>query len=193
MNGYRAYQHYLALKKHFTTEKFNVMETPRVLIPEATFVKRNDRWLWEKLAQTLPGPELLEYMVANVAMGFPGFVYDHAQAGSNYNAWIKNKQSRTRNFENAASIICDELDSARTLEAWFEFDGHSPPILLNKLMSGEFPLDVVSIFDQSMGLSEKWEKVNSSLFAEQLLLIKKVKPFVKFNKEKISTVISGLV
>jgi hypothetical protein len=51
MNGYQAYKYFMAVKLHFTTEKYDLFEKRgRVSGTQATFEKRNDRGLFEKLA-----------------------------------------------------------------------------------------------------------------------------------------------
>ena len=52
MDGYKAYRYYLAIKLHFTTDKFDVFQNRgNVKGTREAFNARNDRYIFEKLAQ----------------------------------------------------------------------------------------------------------------------------------------------
>jgi hypothetical protein len=180
MNGHRAYQHYLALKKHFTTAKYNVFEEPRVKIPEATFMKRNDRALWEQLAQSKEPKEVLDYMVANFLYGNPNFLYDKETAEANYTRYLGNRGRTTYMFWTEY----EELDLADP--ALYE---GCPPDLLNMYLGGRVSLETLCILSNYRDFLDDWESTTLGLFEETIRHIKKSRRFIKFNKERVEQVL----
>jgi hypothetical protein len=180
MNGHRAYQHYLALKKHFTTAKYNVFEEPRVKIPEATFLKRNDRALWDKLAQSMEPKEVLDYMVANFLYCHPSFIYDREKADANYALYLNHRGKTTYLFETEYS----ELDLADDKL----YEG-CPPELLNMFLGGRVSLETLCILSNYRDFLDDWESTTLGLFEETIRHIKKSRRFIKFNKERVERVL----
>jgi hypothetical protein len=171
MNGLRAYRHYMALKKHFSEENYHVIEKPLVMIPEATFFKRNDRALWDKLAGKYESVELLHYMVANFIYGFTQFVYSPEEGEANYKKWIKTKQSLLYIFQNEVSEINPQANASE---------------LLSMFMAGKVSIETLAILsyyntflDDMVSSLERWE----------LDRIKKARCFIRFDKEKVEEIL----
>src|SRR5210317_421744 len=103
MDGFRAYKYYIALKLHFTTDKFDVFKNSNVKGSREAFVARNDRYLFDKLARKFStDKELIQYLVANFAYENDAAVYNGFEAQDNYQLWQRRKQSMTK-------IISDTL------------------------------------------------------------------------------------
>jgi hypothetical protein len=69
MDGFKAYRYYLAIKLHFTSDKFNVFENRgNVKGTREAFTARNDRYIFEKLANKYNDDrEIIQFFVANFA------------------------------------------------------------------------------------------------------------------------------
>lgn len=193
MNGHRAFQHYLALKKHFTEDRFSVFDNPRVLVPEDKFLKRNEHYLWEKFAGRFTStPELMTYMIANFAAGNDNFIFNQEQADSNFITWSKRSQSATHLLEMELENVL-EFARKRNIpsSALMQFQGASPPLLLNMYLGGHICIHSMVILNSELNYLKDWKGSMSFLFEDQIRRLDKSQRFVKFNKERVQKVIES--
>ena len=74
VNGFKAYKYYMAVKLHFTTDKYNVFDTGgKGKGSVDAFKRRSDRFHFENIAHKISeDKKLIQYYVANFAYGNPG-------------------------------------------------------------------------------------------------------------------------
>lgn len=193
MNGHRAFQHYLALKKHFTEDRYSVFDAPRVFVPEATFLKRNEHYLWEKFAARFTSvPELMTYMIANIAAGHDNFVFDQEAGDRNFTTWTKRSQSATHLLEMELENVQDFAVKRKIpVSALLQFQGASPPLLLNMYLGGHICLQSMVILNSELNYLKDWKGSMSFLFEDQIRRLDKSQRFVKFNKDRVKKVIES--
>ncbi len=131
MDGFKAYRYYLAIKLHFTTDKFNVFQNRgNVRGTREAFNARNDRYIFEKLANKYSDDkDIIQFFVANFAYGSDNAIYAGQEAEENYTEWIRRKQSITK-------IVIDDLAKLLTYvetnrlkhTALFEFTDNEYPV-----------------------------------------------------------------
>ena len=82
MDGFKAYKYYMAVKLHFTSKKYNVFETRgHVKGTRDAFNSRNDRYIFEKLAQKYADDkEIIQFFVSNFAYGNDTAIYAGQEA-----------------------------------------------------------------------------------------------------------------
>lgn len=170
----------MALKKHFTTAKYDVFKEPRVKIPEATFLKRNDRFLWDKLAQDMQPKELLDFMVANFLYQNYTFIYDMPKAQECYTKYLKNRGMLTYLFENEVSSL--DVNDEGLLNG-------CPPGLLSSFLGGRVSIETLCILSNYSEFLDDWEVTTLGLFEETIRHIQKARRFIKFNSEKIEKIL----
>jgi len=189
VNGHRAYQHYLALKKHYTVDKYSVFQEPRVPVPEATYLKRNDHYLWEKFAKLFHStPEVMTFMIANFAAGNESFVHNMEVANDHFIKWQKNSQSITHLFQSELDFIQTHCKDSTHL---LEFQGASPPALLNMYLGRHVSIQTMVILNAYLNYLKGWKGSMSFLFENEIRRIDKSQGFVKFNKERVQKVIES--
>ena len=111
MDAFQAYKYYTAVKLHLTTDQYDVFKSNgRVSGSRSTFEKRNDRVLFQKIAQKFNTPrELIEFFVSNIAYGNTGVIYS-TESDDYYTAWLSRKESRTAIFKKQMSAIYNYLE-----------------------------------------------------------------------------------
>ena len=124
MDGFKAYRYYLAIKLHFTTEKFNVFDNRgNVKGTRDTFNARNDRYIFEKLANKYETDrEIIQFFVANFAYGSDTAIYEGKEATDNFLLWNKRKQSITQIFIDDLANILNHIETTKTSVFSFEND-----------------------------------------------------------------------
>ena len=82
MTGFKAFRYYIALKLHFTKEKFDVFENKgHIKGSYAAFDARNDKYLFEKLARKFPkDQDIIQFIVANLSIGNDNIIYGMEEA-----------------------------------------------------------------------------------------------------------------
>lgn len=190
MDGFKAYRYYLAIKLHFTTEKFNVFENRgNVKGTRDTFNARNDRYIFEKLANKYETDrEIIQFFVANFAYGSDNAIYEGKEAADNFLLWNKRKQSISQIFIDDLANILNYIEVNKT--SVFSFENDKYPALMQLYMGNKVTIETLRIIDDIYPFLESWSQQNSVkyMWSAELLRIKKLTGFVKYDKIKIEKI-----
>ena len=70
MDAFEVYKYYMALKLHFTTDKYDVIEQKgKVRASRQAFAKRKDLFAINKVAKTYTDEEIANFLIANFVSG----------------------------------------------------------------------------------------------------------------------------
>ena len=190
MDGFKAYRYYLAIKLHFTTEKFNVFENRgNVKGTRDTFNARNDRYIFEKLANKYETDrEIIQFFVANFAYNSDTAIYEGKEAADNLLLWNKRKQSITQVFIDDLASILNYIETNKT--SVFTFENDKYPALMQLYMGKKVTIETLRIIDDIHPFLETWSQQNSVkyMWGSELLRIKKLTGFVKYDRIKIEKI-----
>lgn len=194
MDGYKAYKYYLAVKLHFTSEKFSVFENGgRVRGSRDTFYKRNDRYIFEKLANKYNEDRvIIQYFVSNFAYNNDNAIYSAGEAEECFLKWKKRKQSMTKMFiDDLTNIInfCD-FNKHDYANVFHSVDG-SLPVVLNLFLADRISIESLSIMnDLYPDFISDWnnDPMIQIVLGNKMLRIKKLNGFVKYDKEKVTKI-----
>ena len=191
IDAFQTYKYFMAIKLHLTTDRYDVFESNgRVSGTRATFEKRNDRFLFEKIGRKFGSPrELIEYFVANIAYGNNAVIYSQ-ESDDYYKQWQARKESRTAMFKQQLSQIYNYLElNRKTYDDLFSIDDNVPE-LLNLYVGGYVHLETVVILDDFENFLPRWEPL-CMVWGDQLRVINKIKKFVKYDKNKLQLIYSS--
>lgn len=178
----------MAIKLHFTSEKYDVFESNgRVSGSRATFERRNDRGLFEKLARKFSkDQDLIQFLVANFAYGHKNVVYS-SESEEYYNLWIRRKESRTQVFVYDLNRIINylEMNKISTDQLYSTEDGM--PLLLNMYIGGHITLETMVILQDFEDYLSKWEPL-IMMWHDYFLTIRKANRFVKYDRNKLKSI-----
>lgn len=178
----------MAIKLHLTTDRYDVFSSNgKVSGTRATFEKRNDKFLFEKLGRKFNTPrELIEFFVANIAYGNTSVIYS-SESDDYYSQWIARKESRTHMFKSQLAQIYNHLElNHKTYEDLFSIENNVPE-LLNLYVGGYVHLETVVILDDFENFLSKWEPL-CMIWGDQLRILNKIKKFVKYDRNKIESI-----
>lgn len=196
MDGYKAYRYYLAIKLHFTTDKFDVFQNRgNVKGTREAFNARNDRYIFEKLAQKHPeDKEIIQFFVSNFAYGNDTAIYAGQEAEDNFMQWNKRKQSITKIFVDDLATLLTHIETNRLKHsAIFEFTENEYPVALKMFVGGKISIETLRIIDDFTDILEKWNQNLSVkyIWDNEMRRIKKLTGFVKYDKIKIEKIFSA--
>jgi hypothetical protein len=193
MDGFKAYRYYLAIKLHFTTDKFNVFENRgNVRGTREAFNARNDRYIFEKLASKRPDDkDIIQFFVANFAYGKDTAIYAGQEAEDNYQLWQKRKQSITKTFiDDLATLLTHVEVNKLTNSAIFDFVDNEYPVTLKLFIGGKITIESLRIIDDFTGILDQW-KVHPTvryIWDDEMRRAIKLSGFVKYDKIKLSQI-----
>jgi len=196
MDGFKAYRYYLAIKLHFTTDKFDVFQNRgNVKGTREAFNARNDRYIFEKLAQKhSDDKEIIQFFVSNFAYGNDTAIYAGQEAEDNFMQWNKRKQSITKIFvDDLASLLTHIETNKLKHSALFDFTESEYPVALNMFVGGKIAIETLRIIDDFTGIIEKWNQNLSVryIWDSEMRRIKKLTGFVKYDKIKIEKIFTA--
>jgi hypothetical protein len=196
MDGFKAYRYYLAIKLHFTTDKFDVFQNRgNVKGTREAFNARNDRYIFEKLAQKhSDDKEIIQFFVSNFAYGNDTAIYAGQEAEDNFMQWNKRKQSITKIFIDDLATLLTHIETNRLKHsAIFEFTENEYPAALKMFVGGKISIETLRIIDDFTDILEKWNQNLSIkyIWDNEMRRIKKLTGFVKYDKIKIEKIFSA--
>ena len=193
MDGFKAYRYYLAIKLHFTTDKFNVFENRgNVKGPREAFNARNDRYIFEKLARKHEDDrEIIQFFVSNFAYGNESAIYAGQEAEDNFLEWNKRKQSISKVFVDDLATLLTYLEVNKLKQsALFEFTDNEYPVALKLYIGRKISIETLRIIDDEHPVLENWKLNNSVkyIWDDELRRIIKLTGFVKYDRIKVKKI-----
>ena len=193
MDGFKAYRYYLAIKLHFTTEKFNVFENRgNVKGTREAFNARNDRYIFEKLAKKFEtDKDIIQFFVANFAYGNESAIYEGREADANLTLWNKRKQSITQVFvDDLAKMLTYIEVNKLTPDSLFNFVDDEYPVALKLFIGGQISIETLRIIDDRHPIIQPWtdNAIVQNIWSGELLRVKKLTGFVKYDKIKMKMI-----
>lgn len=194
MKPYEVYITYLAMKKHFTTASYSYHKyNGKVRASESAFLKRRDRYFFERMSRKLSDDEIKMYFVSSfIASDTPSSVWvgEIIQSGErHYKDMTKRLQSLSYNFSQEASELFDEYNLGEVFDC---AKGHPPA--LKKFLADEMSIETLTILDIIFGFSRKVSrKLNDPVWDTVNMKIKKYKPFISIDTDKYKGILRGLV
>lgn len=193
MDGFKAYKYYMAIKLHFTTKKYNVFENRgHVKGTRDTFNSRNDRYIFEKIAQKhTEDKDIIQFFVSNFAYANETAIYANGEAEELYSEWKRRKESITKIFiDDLANVInyCEVHKFNK--ESIFSSVNGELPVLLNLFISSKVTVETLRMIDDVYPFIDQWENDSTIkiVLGDGLLRIQKLKGFVKYDLDKISKI-----
>jgi len=182
----------MAIKLHFTNDEFNVFENRgRVKGTRDTFNARNDRFIFEKLANRYPtDKDIIQFFVANFAYKSDTAIYEGKEAEDNLVLWTKRKQSITQVFIDDLASIITHIETNNDKTPIFFFDRGEYPLLLKMYLGGKITIETLKIIDDCHPFVETWANhpIAKFMHGDDFLRIKKLTGFVKYDKIKLHNI-----
>ena len=195
MNEFEAYQNYLALKLHFSSDYDYFKYNGKTNATQKSFEKRRDRFRFSKLARKLDDSLLIEYFVANIISG-------NVWVGQMDEKVLKEWTAKNESIEYIFKNECEKLlTNASNFDIIFNCEKGNHPKLVKAYLGKKISLETLVIFEKLV----HYRKTFDQEIREQIIwpkvsrLIRKYEPFVdadikRCKKEIVKIVeIEGLI
>jgi hypothetical protein len=183
----RCFQLYLSIKTHFSNEKYDAIKY-NGRIKNATiddFNKRNDKALFTVASRKFDDTKhAASFFVANFAYGNTYPLDDEEKAFKFYTQWQRNRQSLTKMFR-------DDLDYLASKKISYEelISTDKIPPLFVAYKSGKINIETLTIMNALENFSDRWKSI-FHLWKDDLLRIRKLESFIKFDEAKFQQIYS---
>lgn len=189
MEAWEAYQMYLGLKLHFTTDYDYTRYGGKTSATKASFLKRKDRSFFARVAKKYDD-KALDYYVSNFVKSPKGWLGDFKE--EHYLEWSKNKQALTYNFITDMSFlftIVDDFDSI------FSCQKGQHPVLLKNFLAKRISVETMVILQGLLNYVKQWDKElqDDLVWPDSRRLIVKYGAFLKYNEQKCKTQLLKLI
>ncbi len=189
MEPYDAYKLYLAMKLHFTSAKYNIVEQKgRVTTTREAFASRKDNFIFAGLSRKYNEKQFVNLLLANFITGDQnGGLYERQLQQERYVEWTARQEKLTYLFSQDIQNLYSK--SATPL---ISINGQHP-IAVKMYLGKKISLETLVILDKLQGcaIMNDTELKNDIIWNDLKSLIKKYRPFLKVNREKFKQVLEN--
>ena len=186
MTPFDTYKIYLAMKSHFTREKYDYFQYGgKTNASLDSFYKRKDRYFFEKTSRKYPDEEVKQFFVANFVESTDPqslWIGTIARTGdTTYSAWQKRQQSLYYKFTQEIDELCKV-----PFAEWFTGKGH--PHILQCHLRDELSIENMIILDKVFGYKKNFDKTLTDPVWEKISMkMHKYSPFLNIDILKYKT------
>jgi hypothetical protein len=190
MDEFSVYRMYIALKLHFTTDKYDVVkQRGKVKASRQAFAKRTDLFSIRKISKTYSDEEVANFLVANFVSGDRwGGMFD-IDAGERYQLWKKKIESLSYNFSQELDALIEEMeDKNLKLSEIFSVQSGQHPYIIKAFLRKTISIETLVILEKLNKYVEVFDKeiTDTVVWPDISRLIKKYKPFLSIDTEKFN-------
>ena len=189
-----AYRCYLALKNHFTKDKYDYHKYHgKVRATNEAFYKRKDRFWFEKFARQKNDKEVEEFFVSNFIYSTdPGTMWigEMIKEGEGrYSEWKRKVQSLTYLFKQETENVFEN----KKVDDMFDCSKGHPPILKSYL-GGDISLESMVIYDRILGYGKDFDKkLKDPVWETVSRKIKKYSPFLNIDVFRYKKILKEVI
>ncbi len=187
MEAFDVYRSYLALKLHFTTDKYDVIKQKgRVRATKKSFFKRNDLLNIRKIAELYSEKEVVDFLVANFVSGDKwGGVFD-SEAKNNYIDWKKRIEAIKYVFSKELDRITFYMEKNDISYNQLFTSGNKHPIILKMYLRKDISIETLVILNSINNFVDRLdiELKEDLLWPDVSRIIKKYTPFLDIDRKK---------
>ena len=194
MTPFECYKTYVAMKQHFTKDKYDYFKYGGKSRASATsFNNRKDRYFFERMSRKKSDEQIVQYFISNfISTEDPSKVWigEIIKNGeTNFQDWQKRNQS-------LAYVFGDEIErvfKGSSFDSYFDSSGQHPKIL-KEYLKGEVSIETLVILDRILGYAERFDKkILDPIWGAVSLKIKKYKPFLNIDVSRYKKILKEKV
>ncbi len=183
MTGFEVYKMYLALRMHFTNDKYDYVKyRGKVNASEKAFEQRRDRYFFKKLATKYDRNQILNYFVANFMVDPQGYIKSFSDG--NYSAWKAKQESFSYKFRQDVDLLLTYFESPYQdkFDKIFEVkEGQHPP-LIRHYLSGEISLETLVVFETCLRYIKRFDaRLSDPIWKDIRKRVIKYRPFLNID------------
>mgnify|MGYP001240027870 FL=1 len=190
-----AYRCYLAMKNHFTKDKYDYHKyCGKSRATVQSFYKRRDRFFFEKLSRQKTDEEVIEFFVSNfVSCNDPQSLWigEIMQNGdTNYTDWKRKHQSLSYVFKEEVENIFGGKD----FDSIFKIEGTKHPVIVKEHLQNNISLESLIILDRIIGFKKDFDKkLRDPVWEFLSMRLKKYDSFINIDVFRYKKILKDIV
>lgn len=186
MNEKQLWNTFIALKLHFTTDRYDVFEYKERTSYKFTELPLHRKIFLQKLLKQYDKRELVNYMISNFVSGDNnGGMFDQETGHIIYTKWKKTKESLFYTFKQDLNIIKEYTDTKNiSINDVIVYNEGIHPILYKMYISKQISIETVVILDKIINFTEDYKESKDFFIMEFTRLVYKYSKFLKNNLDK---------
>lgn len=193
LTGYGAYMLFLALRTHFTKDKYDFfVMCGKLRANKDSYNRRTDRAFFEKVARDYDAKELRDLFIANLLQDKHYILeFIDEEADEVYTAYKRRRQALSYVCADDMDRIFNQTDIKRTFSA----SKDRYPDLITLFLRGVVSIETMVILDDLLGFTSKYDKIyyDDAIWPKISRKISKYRPFLKYDKVKMKDILKGIV
>ena len=177
MNEFEAYEKYVALKLHFTSEYDYFRYNGKTSVTPKSFNERKDKFHFKRLAKKYDDSTIIEYFIANI---IDNKLWVGNMDIATYIQWASRIQSVEYVFSNDVEKL---LTNVTDFDIIFNSDKGNHPKLVKAYLGKKISLETLVIFEKLLDFRKTFNKeiTDQIIWPKVNMLIEKYEPFVDAN------------
>jgi hypothetical protein len=187
IDGFTAYQKYIAIKLHFESKTYDYFKyNGKSSVTPKSFFARRDKYFFAKLVRAYGIDELPYFFACNFAhhgTKWVGGLTDD-QADETYKSYKSLMESFTYRFKNDI----DRIISVNDFKSLFVVEDGQHPKLVKMLIQNEIPLETFVVLNRYIDFMPKFDKeiTDPIMWPDISLKIRKYDKFISVNNKKVA-------
>jgi T4 gene Gp59 loader of gp41 DNA helicase/T4 gene Gp59 loader of gp41 DNA helicase C-term len=189
LTGYQAYCLFIALRNHFNTESYDYFTYKgKINTPKSSFETRRDHLWFERIAKRYSKKDLPDFFLANIIEGntwIVDLVLEEEKHHGIFMEYKKRKEAFTYVTEQALNKLLLNVDNPKSL---FRMSKGQYPKVVMAYFNKVVPLETLVVLDDFVNFVPVFDKKigkDDVIWSPVSLSIKKYRPFLSYDKEKM--------
>ena len=189
MNEFEAYQKYIALKLHFTSDYDYFKYNGKTNVTLNSFNERKDKFHFKKIVKKYGDENIIEYFVAN-------FISEKPWIGSmdvaTYSQWLRRIQSIEYIFENDSKNLLTNVENFDII--FTSVDGNHPK-LVRAFLGKKITLETLVVFEKLLHYRKRFntEIKEQIIWPKVSRLIEKYEPFIEADTDRCKKLLIEII
>lgn len=185
MNPFHTYKIYLAVRNHFNLENYDYFKYQgKSKAKLESFLKRRDRWIFEKLSKGAREEEVTTFFSSNFSRNqrWSVFQYNDEESMRNYSYHRRWEQSFRYMFANEVQTLFTSVAHPKEL---FKCSKTSYPKIMNAGRAGVVSIETISVLNFFIDFAARYDTMygrDDAVWSMFRLPIIKLHPFLHYNK-----------
>ena len=189
MNEFEAYQKYIALKLHFTSDYDYFKYNGKTNVTLNSFNERKDKFHFKKIVKKYGDENIIEYFVANLINEKP---WIGSMDVATYSQWLGRIQSIEYIFENDAKNLLTTVDNFDII--FTSMEGNHPKVL-RAYLGKKISLETLVVFEKLLHYRKRFDKEIKEQFIWPKIsrLIEKYEPFIEADTNRCKKLLVEII
>lgn len=195
LTGFQVYKYYVGLKSHFEGKYDFIKYGGKTKVSIGSYESRNDRVMFERIANKVASNEIVPFLVANIMSGdnlwIGDITSDFDKAKDAFNKWHKKMVWLYKNYEDDLDNICRFVEEKNlAIKDLFMYNNGNHPAIFRFMLEGMIEKETFIILDDIIGfveLNNKYLK-GDIIWDNEIAKLHQYKPFIMYDKGRCENI-----